>query len=675
MIVNRDEGRTSIDADIRPPETIGRSLDVSATQLLPPGGGSAPWDLAVETRNLDLAGLSALLPADLPRFSGGDGELVLALVIDEGTVSSATASIDFASVELGDGDPFDVRGRVEGSYGDGGWLLAANEFAIVSASSNWPEASLRIEATTDSDRQLMTLDARASYLNLDDVELVEYWLPDEYRTLIDELNPDGVIRDLSISVSEVGTDDLNYSASAVLEGVGAAAWEGFPGLRNFSGNLRADRDGGLLDIDSEYMLLSLPEYLSEPVDIDVARGTVIWRRSGDHVTVLSDNIVVRNSIVDSRSNIEITIDGDSAPVVDLASQWSVDDMSAVRRFIPGKIMHPKLYDWFQTALVAGRMPQGTTRLYGPLDQFPFDDGGGRFLIEADVRDMTFRYLKTFPEARLSEMQVVLDNMRLYTTRNRSVSRGNTTVDANVEIADLREPVLVIDANSTGTLNTLKDFAADSPIANVFGGQLDRVNVSGDASMRLELSVPLKTWQEFDFSARIQSNGGTLEVDGLPAAVTELTGAVTVGRSSVGSEDLRGRFLGEPVSFDVSNADDDPGYRVVANAAGIATARGLTEELGLPLSGQLSGATAYDVAILFPDTGADEPAPLSVRVRSELAGLAVELPQPFTKSPAESLALDGRLDFMPGGQRIESQGRLGDEIAWQLAFASGDAGLD
>ncbi len=676
VVVARDAGRTSIDADIRPPESIGRSLTVSAIQLAPAGGSSAPWDLAVETRALDLAGLSAMLPEELPRFGGGSGELALDLVVDGGAVTSASATIDLASVALGDGAAFDLSGRLEISNGTEDWLVAADELRIVSATSDWPETSLRLEVGTGPGGELVRLDASASYLNLDDVSLIEYWLSDDHRALVDELRPDGLVRDLSVTVTNPGADDLDFSASAVLEGVGAAAWGRFPGIRNFSGSLRADRDGGLLDVDSDYMLLSLPNYLSEPIDIDAARGTVIWRRSDDHMTILSDSIEIRNSTIDSQSNIEITIDGGNAPVVDFASQWSIDDISAARRLIPGKIMHPRLYEWFQTALVAGRVPEGTTRLYGSLDRFPFDDGGGRFLIEAAIRDMTFRYLRNFPEARLSEMQVVLDNMRLYTTSNRSVSSGNSTIDAKVEIADLREPVLVIDAFSTGTLESLQDFAAESPIADVFGGQLDRVSVSGDASMQLDLSVPLKNWREFDFSARILSDGGTLTIDGLPAAVTELTGAVTVGRDSVASEALTGRFLGEPVTFEVANAgDDEPAYRVVATAAGIATARGLTDDLGVPLSGQLGGATAYEVAIRFPNTGAETLAPLSVRVTSDLAGLTVDLPEPFTKPAEEALELDGRIDFVPGEQRILSLGRLGDVSTWELAFAPDDAGWD
>jgi len=676
IIVERDADRTAIDADLRLPASIGRSMRVSATQIASADTEPEPWHLTFETGDLDLGGLSELAPAGMPTFGSGRGRLDLDMALVGSNVLNATANLDFSSVSLGEGQTFDISGRIESTNDPDGWLLAAEDLRIASASGVWPETSLRLEASTDENGEIVVVDARASYLNLDDVGLIVDWLDDDQRRLVDELSPDGIVREFEATLSDADTDEPNYSLTAIFDGAGVAAWQHFPGIRNFTGRLRADSAGGLLDVAGEYMVLSLPEYLSLPVDIDAAEGTIIWRRSDDRITILSDNITVRNSILDSQNNIQITVQGDDAPVVDFASSWSIEDISAAKRYIPGKIMQPKLYDWFQAALVEGRMPGGTTRLIGPLDKFPFDEGEGQFLIEADVRNMTFQYLPNFPAARFSELNVVLDRMRLYTTSNRSISRGNTTIDADVEIADLREPVLTIDAFSTGTLDSLKSFAADSPVAGVFGGQLDRVTVSGEASMRLDLIVPIKDWRSFDFTASILSNNGTLAVAGLPAPVTDLSGAVTVGRQQVSSEALGGRFLGEPVSFEVRNAGEDlPRYRVVATASGIATGQALVEELGVPMRGQLGGATTYNVDILFPDSAAETPVPMSIQVSSDLAGLTIEMPEPFTKTAAESLPFDGRLDFMPGGLRITSRGQIGDNVGWDLAFESLDGAWD
>ena len=203
-------------------------------------------------------------------------------------------------------------------------------------------------------------------------------------------------------------------------------------------------------------------------------------------------------------------------------------------------MVPKLYDWFQQALVSGTIPRGTTRLFGPLDKYPFDDGEGRFLLEANVRNTTFKFLPDWPAAEIIDLDVVLDNTRLYSTRNRSINRGREVVDANVEIADLREPVLTIDSFSTGTLESIHNYAQNSPIGSLFGGNLGRVRLAGDATFKLDLMVPIKDWRNFTFTARLVSSGGSLEVDGFKPPVTGLTGAVTIDRQTVTSEGARWR---------------------------------------------------------------------------------------------------------------------------------------
>ncbi len=312
--------------------------------------------------------------------------------------------------------------------------------------------------------------------------------------------------------------------------------------------LRANRLGGRLEIRSTGLRVDLPQYLAEPIDIDAAEGTVIWRRSDKNITVLSDSIRIRNDVFDSQSNVQVIIGLDDAPPeVDLASTWSISDVSAVPRYLPQKVIKPKLFSWFQSALVSGSVSQGTTTLVGPLDKFPFDGGEGRFRVEASVRDLTFKYHPKWPATEQSDMEVVLDNMRLYSNNNRSVSAGNQTVDANIEIADLRDPVLTIDAFSTGSLETIRSFSRQSPIADILGGQLDRIAVSGDASFKLDLTVPLKKPGAFDFTARVRSNNGTLAIDGFAPQVTDLIGEVTISRDNITSETLGARFLGEQVA--------------------------------------------------------------------------------------------------------------------------------
>ena len=173
-------------------------------------------------------------------------------------------------------------------------------------------------------------------------------------------------------------------------------------------------------------------------------------------------------------------------------------------------------------------------------------------------------------------------MRLYSVESSTVNLGNSVEDARIEIADLRRPVLDIEAFATGTLETIRTYAQQSPINSVLGGQLDRVEVEGDASFDLSIRYPIQDKENYDFSTRIRTSGGVIRVAGFPAPVSELNGTVSISRNDVSSESLFGRFLGFPVDLKLSRIQDaESPHSVILEAAGRTTAEDLQSEFGMP----------------------------------------------------------------------------------------------
>ncbi|MGB5335157.1 MAG: YhdP family protein [Woeseiaceae bacterium] len=666
-VVSIDKRRLAISAEIRPPGDLGRRLGVTATQLLDRPGDERQWDVNIEGDDIQLAGWSKLNWADGRRILSGSGDFDVSVAYSGGRVTNASADIDVTDVAFVEQQVFDLRGRFELDIAPDGWLVAAEEFQIVTPAHEWPETSMRAEVGTDEGKIVM-MDVNASYLKLDDARLFEPWLPARQQQQLSGFDPSGTVRTLIATISDMHTDAPRFDIAAELQDAGVAAEGRRPGLRGFSGVLRANRLGGRLEIRSSDALVELPEYLNKPIEITSADGTVIWRSSDTSTTILSDSIRVRNTIFDSQSNVQLVIkDAESSPVIDLASTWSISDLAAAREYIPQKVIKPKLYDWFQSALVKGSVARGSTTLYGPLDKFPFDNNEGRFLLQGSVRNLTFKYHPQWPATERSDMEVVLDNMRLYSERNRSISAGNETVDARIEIADLREPVLTIDAFSTGTLDSIRAFSMQSPIGDIFGGQLERIAVSGDASFTLDLTVPLKDTKSFAFTSRVRSNNGSLAIAGFPAEITDMIGEVTISRDEISSSGLAARFLGDSVDVDLSRSED-PRFSVVATTRGKVSAEAIIAEFGMPLDGLISGSTDYETRILFPRGKLDEPSPLTIQIDSELEGLGFDFPEPLGKPDVTAMKIKGDIRILPGGEKIETAGFAENGLAWQVAFA-------
>ncbi len=667
VVTSLDERRIAVDANVRLPQELGRSLDVSATQLLDDAPEDRNWDVSVEADDILLDGLAELHPDGAGRVLSGAGDVDFSLVLGRGGVRKATADVDLLDVMLEGGALFDVEGRLELDLSTEGWLVAADEFRITTADHEWPASSFGAEASVEDDGSIAMLDLRATYLNLDDHALVLPLLPEKSRAQLAALAPSGQVSNMTAIVSDLGRERPQFAVTADLDGVGFNAADKRPGVRGFTGHVRTDQSGGRVEIDASAASLDLPWLMNTPVDIDSLVGTVLWRMSDERITVLSDSIRLENPALDARVNVQFMINADgSSPEIDLASTFAIKDLGVARRYLPRKIMKQKLDNWFQTALVGGSIERGTARLVGPLDKFPFEHDEGRLLVEGSVRNATLKYQPRWPAAEQADVEIVLDNLHLYTVRNRSVHAGNLAVNTRVDIPNLRRPVLSIQGLVTGTLDSLQRFSLQSPIDGFTGGNLSRVTVTGEASFDLDLTVPLKNAKEAKLTGLLRSNNGTLAVDGLNAPVTDLIGEVTITRDTITGESLGGRFLGDDVEFRLGPGQDSR-FFTVATATGTATADAIVSELGVPLDGLMEGATPYEARIFFPRGGQDPQPPFTIRVASPLRGIALKLPAPAGKTAEQSKLLRGDIRFMPGGEQILSEGLVGDDLAWQLVF--------
>ena len=665
----------SLDASIDLDEGFGSRLDISVDQRRLPADATIAWDVFVEGRSLGLSRWAYLLPDGVAPITSGTGDVSLWLQWSEGRVVESTANLLIEDFSLDDAErraPLEVEGRLEFSRVANRFLVNANELRLRTVDGDWPRSNVQLQIGLNADEVLDSFNLQSSYLRVTDASYFSSWLPEQAYAALVKYRPTGELRDVNLQLNDLQSDSVRFDVSATLSDAGIAANDGMPGIRNFSGSVRADTSGGRVESTSSNLRLQLPDYVAETIAFDDAIGTLIWRRSGENLTVLSDRLRLRNADFDSQSSLQVTVAGNGeAPVVDFESTWSINDVASAKRFLPQPIIHPALYRWLNEALVAGRMSNGRARLQGPLDKFPFDGGEGEFRIDATLQTAVMRYANNWPEARIRTMDVVLDGMRLYTERNSAVSAGNATTDARVEIADLRKPVLTIDAFSTGSLESIRQFTLRSPISRVFGNQLDRVSVAGDASFNLLLTYPITDRQNYDFSTRIQVSDGTIQLEAFPPAVSELYGIVNISRADLSSESLFGKFLGEPVSLALSRVPaDDGGYNVIVDAEGRVTANGLIAELNAPLGEIVTGAGDYTSRVRFPKVGEGDGGPLSIAVATDLVGFDVSLPAPLRKASDTSSTLDLRIEIPEAGH-IASSATLGESIRWIGDFRKRD----
>ena len=674
----RNAQQDSVDASLTLPQSLGTGLNVAASRPRNDAAAVSPWQFFVEGSALNAPGLSRMWSDPAVSFESGVIDLSLWVDLSDAGVSRATANFamtDVIAEGSADLPPIAARGRMEYLRSEGETLVAADDFVLRSENGEWPASAMQIRFTDDAGTGRRRVDGSASFLNLDDFPFIEAWVPETARKRLADAGTSGTLRDVSVTVSYVNDELTRFDLSASMERVGAAAIGNWPEVRGFSGVIRADQSGGRLEMDATDMRLGLEPHIDESVDLHRAAGTVVWRRGGDGMTILSDSIQILNADFASDSSLQVSLPADGgSPTVDLQSNWSIADIATARRYLPAGPIKPALHRWLMDALVAGEVPAGTTRFVGVLEQFPFDEGDGIFRVDAKLQNAVLRFSDKWPAARMQDLDLVVENARLYSSNNIASSLGIDVTNARVEIADLRNPVLTIDASADSSLESILDFSRQSPIASVFGGQLDRIVVDGNAAFDLQVTYPILDRDRFTFTTTLRPRDGTVQFEGFSPPVTDLNGAVAISRDALRADSLSGLFLGGPVDIEMSRTADDSSYTALATATGEVTSAGLAGDLGLPLPDLLEGTTAYRADILFPRAGLEQPAPVRIDIASNLSGMAIAMPAPLGKAPETQRSIAFTIEFSDR-DRIESVGRLADDIQWLLAFDHGNDGWD
>ncbi|MEO1593713.1 MAG: YhdP family protein [Pseudomonadota bacterium] len=649
------------------------------------------WSLSTDVEQVSADLMRRILPPNWRLPQSGRTDVEADAELRGGALLAAVVTLDAERLVPPDGgDESIVAGRIEWSSSDDGWLLAVSDFVVGVADRQWPAANLTLQFESGAGADTLRVDA--ANVTVYDVPYLASFLPGRWAQALLDSGVSGTLRQGNGQVrfapdqnlDSLGLKDLiDYEVDAAFDGIGLAASEGRPGASNLTGALRATREAGRLQLDTRDATLQVPGVFSADIAVDRVDGTLVWRASDRGISVLSDALQVAARGFEANANLQVLLPGDgAAPEVDLQADWSIDDIARARSLLPDGVMKPKLTDWLNRALVAGRINDGSFELRGSLDQFPFDESPGVFRMTGRAQGVTLAYGRGWPAITSLSADVVLDGMRLSTERNRGLSGNVPFQNARVAFEDLRTAVLDINATGNAALETLYIFVGDSPVRRLFGEQYARMSFAGGSEYDISMQVPLRDVRSFTIDATIDVNDATFALDYIPHAVTELVGQVRIDRQGVYAEDATGVLLGQPLRIDMAPEGTPEDGQLVIRGRGRIDAAALIGPLGLPLEGRAEGATPFEAVVNLPrrrqplnatDAAPETPRrPVTVVATSDLAGLAIDLPYPAGKAAEEVFAADARMTI---SDTLDLQAGLANRIDIALRAArDGDAQL-
>lgn len=406
--------------------------------------------------------------------------------------------------------------------------------------------------------------------------------------------------------------------------------------------------------------MRLPDLFADYLAVDqlTAQG-LVGRDEQARLSVGQMQLGLRNADLDAQLSGSWREDAHfEAGVADWQGQFKYLNLAALVNYLPLTV-NPLAREWMQAGLVQGAVRDGTIRVEGGLDTFPYglspDDGSFEVAgaLDNGIVDYQPARLKRLAWPRLEGVQGSIrmhnDNLDIMAQQARMPIAKHQDIalrDIQTHITALeKESFLKLEGLSQAPATSYLALVHQSPLDALLDGLLSESRVQGDWTVPIKLQIPLDNAEDAQVQGQIQMSNGEFQYMPQAPSFTALRGELAFNERGVSAQTLMGKILGGDTQVSGVLEPGKPGLRLT----GVLTAQGLEQYLELKGLQRLKGQTPYSLLMKLDSKGS-----FSLGAESELTGLELNLPEPFHK-PAEraaKLKADWRSDSATKMDRLQ-----------------------
>lgn len=492
-----------------------------------------------------------------------------------------------------------------------------------------PENNLQSVAASAEQLQLGHLPQLTQFLQFANTELNER---------IQKLVVSGEMRDFKLYFE----NQQKLALYTQVESLTMQAIQGFPSVQRISGFIRGGLEQGEMYLHSQDAQLQFPDVFPHALTLKNLHGKVAWRQEQNNTQISSQLLELDTPDFKTRNRFQLIIPEDGQDYfLDWQNEFGhIQDMAAISRYLPAKIMDPVDVNWIQRFFVAGQVDQGRGQFYGNIADFPFDSGNGilEVLFEAQDAELFFD-----PEwSRLTQVyaSVLFLNKSLTVQGHHGQVHGTEILWADIYLSDLGNcDYLQVIGETSGSIEKALEFVLSSPLAERVQPVLENITPTGLANIAVSLAVPLVDEVEAETHIIVNIEEAEVRLVANDILIKELNGALEISEEQIFSDRLEGKMLGFPLNLQVNTYDQ----LTHIQAAGKADVESLSQYFPSPWWQYAKGATGFLLQLHIPDSGQQA---TQLLLTSDLQGVELlpPLPASLIKQAAQQRYLDLQFEF-------------------------------
>lgn len=469
-------------------------------------------------------------------------------------------------------------------------------------------------------------------INLASINTFTAYLPLPQKTAqqLSELKPVGVVSNLDIRWKGDRNQFSEYNMRMQFNNLGIQAYDEIPGFSNLSGSLSADEKQGTISINSQQAAVNVKGVMRWPIPAEKLTGIVKWSNHAKGTDVRVSNLTVSSPHLAGVINANYKHSTATPSSIELNGRFERGDAKYALFYYP-VMLGKETLDWLDSSIISGKVSDIHVIVRGRVDQFPYvDPGQGLFKVTAKMREGVLDYGKNWPQIENLSLDMLFQGSRMELTADDGNILGNRfkTVKAVIPVLDADEPVLEIAGETQGSVADAIRFVNNSPALELTDGMTNDLRTSGTGKLNLELKIPLHNVDATRIKGAYQISNASMAGASIPD-LTNINGKLEFTESGMSAKNIASTIYGGPARLDISSGKN----RLLKIAArGNVTDAGIRNALGNDLGNLVSGNADWfgDISI--------QPQQLDVTIRSSLAGMALDLPQPIGKTAAEKMPL-------------------------------------
>ena len=456
-------------------------------------------------------------------------------------------------------------------------------------------------------------------------------LPAKVSDVLSSLAPKGTVESLMLAVASLEDPLASWESAAVVSDATTQPFRKVPGLAGIDASITASEDGARAWVVTNDFELQLPKVYEVPIELESVTGQLAGRWQRGALFLERGLFSASASDHDALVQVEIDIPLSKPALIPLAMRLAaaVDEapVSARDAYIPYRLPRPA-YRWLQSALPSGAVERATFLWHGGFK--PFGHPGQTVQLAASLSAVELDYQAGWPPGRFDAARFVMSDRHLA-----AVASNGQVADSAVEAVDVQMQIgrdeigFELNAQAAGSPTSLLSTLQQLPALAVADTVMRDLTVGGDQPIaaRLALAFDLRDITDtLDVAVDVELSGARLESELLDLAATEVSGMLRYRtRTGFDSDGLKAEVFGRPVAVTMGpQLATAPDTILSAEINAEVSVIDLLAWQNIPATIPVEGTAAATVSVNVAED-------ISVSIRSDLQGVAVDLPLPWGKA--------------------------------------------